>query len=171
MRFRIAAFLASCLIVFALPLRGADTAPSEVEAAVAEQVAADQVTIVHFWASWCPNCKSEHTDDGWRSFVEANPEVKVIFVSVWGSDAKDREMLEAYGLTALPNFQAFRHPNQSRKSDERMTHFLGTPVTWLPSTWVYRKGRLRYALNYGEVRFDLLAQLVADSTASWSHRK
>lgn len=171
MRFRLVATVVSSLIMFAVPLRAAEPALSAVEAAVAEQVAADQVTIVHFWASWCPNCKSEHADDGWRSFVAANPEVKVIFVSIWGSDASDRQMLENYGLTALPNFQAFRHPNQSRKGDERMTHFLGVPVTWVPSTWVYRKGRLRYALNYGEVRFDLLAQLVADSTASWSQRK
>ncbi len=165
------------MLVALLAMIGAVSAPaagdpvrSPVENEVAQLVAADQVTIVHFWASWCSNCKAEHKDAGWKSFVQANPDVKVVFVSIWGSAEDDRRMLDEYGLTGLPNFVALRHPNQSRRREERMTHFLDLPVTWVPTTWVYRKGNLRYALNYGEVRFDLLAQLVADSTASWSHR-
>lgn len=41
---------------------------------------------------------------------------------------------------------------------EEMTSFLGLPVSWLPSTWVFRDGKLRYALNYGEVSFPMLQQ-------------
>jgi hypothetical protein len=61
------------------------------------------------------------------------------------------------------------HPNTSRKKDERMTQFLGEPVTWIPSTWVYRDGTLRYALNYGELRFPMLQQLVQDTSDAWEH--
>jgi hypothetical protein len=48
-----------------------------------------------------------------------------------------------------------------------MRSFLGLPVSWLPTTWVYREGVLRYAVNYGELRFTMLQQMVADSTAKW----
>jgi hypothetical protein len=41
------------------------------------------------------------------------------------------------------------------------------PVSWIPTTWVYRDGRLRYALNYGELRFPVLGQLIKDSTEKW----
>jgi hypothetical protein len=34
---------------------------------------------------------------------------------------------------------------------------------------VFRGGALRYALNYGEVRFDVLQQFITDSTANWDH--
>jgi hypothetical protein len=44
------------------------------------------------------------------------------------------------------------------------------PLSWIPTTWVYKGGDLRYALNYGEVRFDVLQQFFADSTSEWSHK-
>lgn len=56
------------------------------------------------------------------------------------------------------NFQLLLHPNPARKMGEEMTSFLGLPVSWLPSTWVFRDGKLRYALNYGEVSFPMLQQ-------------
>ena len=39
--------------------------------------------------------------------------------------------------------------------------------TWIPTTWIYRDGQLRAALNYGEVRFPLLQQLVDDAREKW----
>ena len=45
--------------------------------------------------------------------------------------------------------------------------FLDTPVTWLPSTWIFKNGKLYFALNYGEIRFPVLQQLVDDSTTKW----
>ena len=50
-----------------------------------------------------------------------------------------------------------------------MTVFLGQPVSWIPTTWVFRDGNLRYALNYGELRFPLLQQLIRDSSDKWEH--
>ncbi len=126
-------------------------------------VADEGITVVHLWATWCPNCWREHEDDGWKRFIEANPEVKVIFVSIWGSKEDDRGELAKYGLGEQPNFEIWRHPNQARRGSERMTSLLGNPVTWLPTTWVYRGGTLRYAINYGEVRFPMLQQMVDDS--------
>jgi hypothetical protein len=32
---------------------------------------------------------------------------------------------------------------------------------------VYRDGKLRYALNYGEIRFEMLQQMVKDAARSW----
>ena len=46
---------------------------------------------------------------------------------------------------------------------------LGIPISWIPSTWVFRQGKLRYAMNYGELRFPMLQQLVRDSSDAWEH--
>ena len=136
---------------------------AEFERELREIVDQEKVTVVHFWATWCPNCWFEHEDDGWRNFVKANPEVDVVFVSIWGSKPNDERELAKYGMNDLPNFQIMRHPNQTRRGDDRVNTLLDLPVTWLPTTWVFREGRMRYAINYGEVRFGMLQQMVNDS--------
>lgn len=141
-----------------------------IEQQVAEAVKSPKVTIVHLWAPWCPNCKAELANHGWESFLAANPDVNVIFVTVWrGEQGDGRPMLEANGVRAQPNFQLLVHPNASRKAADKMTAFLGFPVTWIPSTWVFRDGTLRYALNYGELHFPILQQLVRDASDKWEH--
>jgi hypothetical protein len=40
-------------------------------------------------------------------------------------------------------------------------------LSWIPATWLYKGGELRYALNYGEMRFEVLQQFIADSNAKW----
>ncbi|WP_438480385.1 thioredoxin domain-containing protein [Oleiharenicola lentus] len=140
------------------------------EKQVADVVAGPQVTIVHFWAPWCPNCRAEMTPEGWAKFIGANPDVKFVFLNVWHRGQDPQPKLDAGNLSAQPNLTLLTHPSAvSKAGDDRLNTFLGLPVTWLPTTWVFREGKLRYGLNYGEVRFEMLQQLVNDSTDKWKH--
>ncbi len=148
--------------------RAADLLP--IEQQVAEAIKAPGVTVVHFWAPWCPNCKAELANSGWSTFIDTNAEANFIFVTAKHPE-DGHEMLTKYGVGAQQNFKLLLHPNPSRKKGEEMTSFMGLPMTWLPSTWIFREGKLRYALNYGEVSFPMLQQLIRDSTEKWSHAK
>jgi len=143
---------------------------TDVERAVSEAVQSPDVTIVHLWAPWCPNCKAELTETGWKAFLHTNPDVNVVFVTVWAGDKGDgKPLLEKAGLLDEPNFRLLLHPNTSRKKDQKLTDFLGLPVSWIPTTWIFRGGTMRYALNYGELRFPILQQLVRDAQDKWEH--
>ncbi len=158
------------LILFSLGFLTASNAadPLPIEQQVAEITKSSKATVVHFWAPWCPNCYGELKNKGWSTFINANPEVNFVFVTSWTGDNGDgRAMLEKLGVGPQKNFQLFLHPNPSRREEDKMTSFLGMPTLWLPATWVFRDGRLRYALNYGEVRFPILQQLVKDAVNKW----
>jgi thiol-disulfide isomerase/thioredoxin len=152
----------------ALSAAEADWLPIERE--VAEAAKSSQVTVVHFWAPWCPNCNAELAKSGWSTFVDTNYDVNFIFVTIWNPE-DGRALLEKNGLVAQKNFRLLQHPNGARKKDERVKTFMDLPVTWIPTTWVFKDGQLRYALNYGEVRFPLLQQLIRDSSDAWEHKK
>jgi hypothetical protein len=159
-------FLLCAMLAAAAGVRAADA--TDVEQQVREAVKSPRITVVHLWAPWCANCKAELVNDGWSSFLAVNPDVDFIFVTVWrGEQADGRATLASYGVGPQKNFRLFVHPNASRKPGEQMTEFLGLPVTWIPATWVFRDGKLRYALNYGELRFPLLQQLLRDSMDKW----
>jgi thiol-disulfide isomerase/thioredoxin len=162
--------LRRCLLAVALlapVLLHADETPSAAfEARLAEATRSPRVTVVHLWAPWCSNCRSELANGGWSGVIAANRDVNFIFVTIW-NDADGREVLEKNGVGGQANFQLLHHPNGSRKRGEQMTELLGFPVSWLPSTWVFKDGQLLYAMNYGELRFPVLQQLIKDSTAAW----
>ncbi len=139
-----------------------------VEEEVAAEVAKPQVTVVHFWAPWCPNSTAEHKDRGWATFLGANPEVRFIFVTIRSSD-DGYAYLEQQGVKEQPNLRLLHHPNHLRKGEGSIQSFMDIPLSWVPSTWVFRGGKLRYALNYGEVRFPLLQQLIRDAADDWAH--
>lgn len=150
----------------AVAARAAELLP--IEQQVAEAIQGPKTTVVHFWAPWCPNCYAELKNAGWKTFIEANRDVTFIFVTTWTGDQGDgRAMLEKLGVGPQKNFQLLLHPNTSRRDSEKVRSFLGLPLTWLPATWVFREGQLRYALNYGEVRFPVLQQLLKDTAESW----
>lgn len=143
---------------------------ADVEQQLASYVAAPQVTVVHLWAPWCGNCKNELTPEGWGKFVREHPAVKVVFLNIWhkNQDAAPKLAAAKLGAGEAPeNFVALTHPNASTAREEKLTQLLGLPVSWVPTTWVFRDGKLRYALNYGEVRFDMLGQMVEDAKAKW----
>jgi thiol-disulfide isomerase/thioredoxin len=137
-----------------------------IERKVQESVRSSKVTVVHLWAPWCPNCMAELAGNAWSRFVGSNPDVNFIFVTVW-NDSDGAKLLAASGLGTQKNFELLLHPNASRRQADQMKTFMGLPVTWIPSTWVFKDGELRYALNYGELHFDMLQQLVRDSSDEW----
>jgi thiol-disulfide isomerase/thioredoxin len=143
-------------------------APAALEAEVGQAIQSKRITIVHFWAPWCPNCKMELTNGGWSSFIAANPNVDFVFLTIWSDQSGDgRTLLAQNGVKPQGNVRLLAHPNPSRKSDDRVNTFLGLPLTWLPATWVFREGKLLYLVNYGELRFPMLQQLVRDAGESW----
>jgi len=159
--------LAFLLFVFPLiVLRAADLLP--IEQQVADAVKSPKLTVVHLWAPWCPNCKAELEDGGWKNFIAAHPEVQFVFVTVRRGDEGDgKPLLAKYGVGPQKNLQLLVHPNGVRKGEGLVTEFMGLPLTWIPTTWVFREGKLRYALNYGEERFPMLDQLLQDSANEW----
>ncbi len=138
-------------------------------AAVEEQVRAlaerPGITVVHLWATWCPNCANELKEGGWARFVGANSETQFVFLTVWDDGRDGRDMLARGGVGSQANVRVMAHPGP--RKENKIKQFLGQPVGWLPSTWVFRDGKLAYAMNYGEVRFPMLQQMVDDSRAKW----
>ncbi len=154
--------LAAALL--ARPLIGA---PSPAEQQVTEAIKAPGSTVVHLWAPWCGNCKAELKSGGWTKMVKENPEVKFYFVSVWNSGGDGRDLLANYEISQQSNVTIVADPGP--RGAGRITQFAGLPLSWIPSTWIFKGGDLRYALNYGEVRFPMLQQLISDSNSAWDH--
>lgn len=157
-------FVVAFLAAGALSTHGTEWLP--VESEVKEFVGSRDVTIVHFWAPWCGNCIVEKRDNGWSGFIARNPDVKFVFIETWNDGKDSRDALRKYDLGGQPNLTLLVHP-APRRGPDRMRTFMDLPVTWLPTTWVFREGRLRFAFNYGEIRFPILQQLVDDTRADW----
>ena len=123
------------LILAGAGLRAAELLP--IEAQVAEATKSSKVSVVHFWATWCPNCHAELKSGGWKQFIEANPETHVIFITV--RDEKPGAVeLARFGLGPQKNLTILQHPNASRRSGQEMTSFLGMRLGWIPATWIFR---------------------------------
>jgi hypothetical protein len=138
-------------------------APAEQE--IIEAIKAPNLSVVHLWAPWCSNCKAELKSGGWTKMVKDNPGVKFYFVSVWNSGDDGRDLLSKHELVQQPNVTVLADPGP--RGPDHIKQFAGMPVSWIPTTWIFKGGDLRYALNYGEIRFPILQQLVADSNSDW----
>ena len=141
-------------------------ASSAAEQQVADAIKAPNVTVVHLWAPWCSNCQHELKSGGWLDTVKANPQTRFFFVSVWNNGDDGRAMLEKFGLTTQPNVTIIADPGP-RTGANKIRRFDDQPLSWIPTTRIYKGGDLRYALNYGEIRFEMLKQMIADSEAEW----
>src|SRR5215471_5031668 len=137
--------------------------------AVLAAIKSPQPTVVHLWAPWCSNCQAEFKTGGWTKIINENPQVKFYFVSVWNDAQDGRAMLNKFGIADQPNVTIVADPGP-RRGENRIKQFAGFPLSWIPTTWIYKAGDLRYALNYGEVRFPVLQQFLADSQSEWSHK-
>jgi thiol-disulfide isomerase/thioredoxin len=159
------------LVLFAIVLSMISTtvlfAASPVEQQLAETVKAPGLSVVHLWAPWCSNCQAELKSGGWLKTVKANPQVKFFFVSVWNGGEDGRAMLTKFEIASQPNVTILADPGP--RGAGKIKRFLDLPLSWIPTTWMFKGGDLRYAFNYGEVRFDVLQQFLADSNSEWSH--
>ena len=144
-------------------------AESPGEQKVLEAIKSPDLSVVHLWAPWCSNCQAELKSGGWLKMAKENPQVKFYFVSVWNDGQDGRAMLQKFQIAGQPNVMILADPGP-RKGDNKIKQFAGMPLSWIPTTWIYKGGDLRYALNYGEVRFDVLQQFLEDSKSEWSHK-
>ena len=101
--------------------------------------------------------------------INENPQVKFYFISVWNDGQDGRAMLNKFGIASQPNVTILADPGP-RRGENKIRHLIGLPLSWIPTTWIYKGGDLRYALNYGEVRFPVLQQFLTDSQSEWSHK-
>jgi thiol-disulfide isomerase/thioredoxin len=159
-------FSAVALLLF---LAESSPGASPAEERVAEAVKAPSLSVVHLWAPWCSNCLAEMKSGGWSKMIKDNPQTRFIFVSVWNAGDDGKAMLEKFGIGDQANVTVVADPGP-RSGSDRIKRFLDLPLSWIPTTWVYQGGDLRYALNYGEVRFPVLQQFLEDSTSEWSHK-
>jgi thiol-disulfide isomerase/thioredoxin len=144
-------------------------AQSSAEQQILDGIKSPELTVVHLWAQWCSNCQAELKTGGWTKIINENPHVKFYFVSVWNDGQDGRAMLNKFGIAHEPNVTILADPGP-RRGENKIKQFVGLPLSWIPSTWIYKGGDLRYALNYGEVRFPVLQQFLADSQSEWSHK-
>ena len=154
--------VALCTVAFAK----AAAAPAEQQ--VLEAIKSPDITVVHLWAPWCSNCQAELKSGGWLKMLKDNPQVKFYFVSVWNGGEDGHAVLKKFGITEQPNVAVLADPGP--RTDNKIKQFVGLPLSWIPTTWVYKGGDLHYALNYGEVRFSTLQQFIEDTKAEWSHK-
>ncbi len=141
------------------------------ELAVAGTISRPGVHVVHLWAPWCGNSKAE-LEGGLHRVVEAHPDVSFSFVTIWtdGRDGADR--LARHGIEPSGQVAVYGQPDRGPSADRELRRqtFLGLPLTWTPTTWVFnREGKLAYAFNYGEVSNDMLTAAIADAHSDWTH--
>ena len=143
--------------------------PKSAQETILQAIKSPELSVVHLWAPWCSNCQAELKSGGWLQMVTDNPQVKFYFVSVWNNGGDGRVMLNRFKIGNQPNVAILADPGP-RSGDGKIKQFVDMPLSWIPTTWIYKGGNLQYALNYGEVRFPVLQQLLEDSKSEWSHK-
>jgi thiol-disulfide isomerase/thioredoxin len=153
------------LIAFAVGLVYGE---SPADQTVLAAIKSPSLSVVHLWAPWCSNCQAELKSGGWTKMIKENPQVQFYFVSVWNGGEDGRAMLQKFEIVNQPNVTVLSDPGP--RGRDHIKQFGGLPLSWIPTTWVYKGGELRYALNYGEVRFAVLQQMLDDTNSGWSHK-
>lgn len=143
-------------------------AESPAEQKILEATKSQDASVIHLWAPWCSNCQAELKSGGWLKVIKENPQVKFYFVSIWNGGENGAAILQRWSISEQPNVVVLADPGP--RTGNKIKQFVGLPVSWIPTTWIYKGGALRYALNYGEVRFSVLQQFLEDSKSEWSHK-
>lgn len=156
-----------CLAIAALPLvlPSMAIAASPAEQKIVEAIKSTDPSVIHLWAPWCSNCQAELKSGGWLKMIKDNPQVNFYFVSVWNGGEDGSAMLKKFEIGGQPNVTILADPGP--RGADRIKRFVDLPLSWIPSTWVFKGGDLRYALNYGEIRFPVLQQFIDDSRSEW----
>ncbi|MFN3595791.1 MAG: TlpA family protein disulfide reductase [Rubricoccaceae bacterium] len=150
---------------FPLAVMPPDLTPAE--ARIREIIAQDGVHVVHFWAPWCDNSVNELAA-GWYEVIERHPEVSFTFVTVWNDGADGAATLRRYAIPERVLELTQPDAGESAVRENRRRHFLGLPMTWIPSTWVFHKnGELAFAFNYGEMEPAQLDAAIAAVQRTW----
>jgi len=160
--------MSRCSAVLALFVATASVRGETAEQQLTAGIKQPGLSVVHLWAPWCSNCQAELKSGGWSQVIKNNPNVRFYFVSVWNGGEDGRAMLQKFDLLNQPNVTVLA--DSGPRGQDHIKQFLGLPLSWIPSTWMYKAGELRFAFNYGEMRFPVLQQLLADSESSWSHK-
>lgn len=142
-------------------------APTGAEKKVRDMIQADGVHVVHFWAPWCPNARNELAD-GWGNLVRNNPEVNFVFITIWNDGESGTSVLNKYDVPDRVSTLTLPDTGPSDNEELRRRQFLGLPVTWSPSTWIFHQnGELAFAMNYGEMKMTTIQQLIDNTRADW----
>ena len=153
----------------ALRQAAADTL-TETEQQVRDLLAEDGVYVVHFWAPWCHNSRSEFREGVWNEIIEQHEDVTFIFVTVFNDGELGEWTLTQHEIPDRVHTFAQPDHGRSRIEANRRKTFLGLPLTWTPTTWIFhRNGKLAFAINYGEVHPALMGTLFDSANADWSH--
>lgn len=148
----------------AAPADSADAAEdlTDAERRVRKTIQQDGVHVVHFWAPWCPNSKSE-LENGWYEVIDNHGDVSFTFVTVRNDGESGREMLEKYAVAS----RVTELTMPGARSDNEFS-FLDLPVTWIPTTWIFHdNGTLAFAMNYGEMDMNTLDHLIDLTKQDW----
>jgi thiol-disulfide isomerase/thioredoxin len=141
---------------------------SSAEQKVVDAIKSADLTVVHLWAPWCSNCQAELKSGGWSKIINDNPQVKFYFVSVWNAGEDGRQMLKKFEIGDQSNVTILADPGP--RGSNHIKQFASLPLSWIPTTWIFKGGDVRYTMDYGEMRFPVLQQFLEDSKLEWSHK-
>ena len=143
------------------------TAPTtDAERAVHDAVTSGGIQVVVFWAPWCGNSISQ-LERNLAGVIRDNDDVGFTFVSLWAAGDDGRAVLAEHGIPERAAVVAQPGVGQDAPKDDRDMTFLSLPVTWIPTTWVFRDGLLATAFNYGEVTRSQLQDALDGARSSW----
>lgn len=131
-------------------------------------ISGDGYYVIHFWATWCHNSRSELERGIWPRLINANEDVDFIFVTIRDEGKTGADMLGAYDIP--DRVLTLGQPEMGSRRLARNREFMGLPSYWTPSTWVFHQnGKLAYAINYGEVDEQHFQDLLDNLTKDWNH--